>query len=442
VPVPNSSSSSSSPYLQPNLQQGKPFIPSSLPQDDAMPLPWDILQGLVQGESVIDQSVIHIRSRQEAHRLALAYGFDLTSTEDSSYLNHLLAEALHFIADRLLEPGHGEDQFASLQLSLPEHLYERDIVSLCMMASDKSLGLDSQWACAILKVLHTLIHIDYTPRLQWLEQAQEQFVQGYSNVLRYCEDANGVVLSSGDKQLLLYGVELKEHKTRDSLLMKLLSRKNNVVELIDDLMGIRLITHSIPDVLIALDILMDAQLLIFSNIKAERSRNTLIDMDEFQHLWKYSHAALKPHGETTKPAWEDLLSTLRQLEASLPAHNTFSTHNPHSDVNYRALHITTRQFVKVPSLITGKPQRVFFPYEIQCIDKAHYISNQEGDIAHSRYKHRQLQRSRRRVLGDLLPLAQRELQAPLKDEPRLKQAFTARDSMGKRNLPFDHNPPL
>jgi uncharacterized protein (TIGR04562 family) len=433
-----------SPYLQPSSH----FPYAAMGEDDTMPLPWDILQGLIQGESIIDQQVLHVQTREDAYKLALAYGFDLSQPSDARYLSHLLGESLHFISDRLLEPGLGDQQFAALNLVLPPELYERDVPQLCLMASDKSLQDLSHWACAILKVLHTLIHIEYTPRLRWLERAHEQFVSGYAHILRYREGQPGVMLGQpgGAKQLLLYGVEMKDQKTRDSLLLKLLSRKNNVVELIDDLMGVRLITHNVPDVLVALDILMDAQLLIFSNIKAERSRNTLIDLEEFQALWKHGHTRANHSGISTKgalsrkkTAWEDLLSTLTKLDASLPTHS-FLKHNPHSDDNYRALHITTRQVIHIPATETEPAQRAFFPYEIQLIDKAHYISNQEGDVAHSRYKHRQLQRGRRRILGPLLPHHLRETPETEEGDLRLKQPFEARDSMEKRNLIVGHDP--
>ena len=401
-----SKKSSESPYLQIVFEPDASHV--------ERPLPWQLLSGLVQGLSVIEQNTIQVRTSEEAHRFLMTYGYDLSDTQDAQRLHHLVQEAVSFIENRLLEAGEGETAFARLHLHVPDRFFqEAHIVNLLCLASAVPRTDDSRWACAILKVVHTLTHIEHAPRLQIIEPARHQILKGYGEIMRYDVDSEKVVIgrSGSDKQLSLYGLEIKEQKSRESLLIKLLSKKENSIELIDDFIGIRIITESIPDVLVALDILMESQLLVFSNVKAERSRNTLIALDEFQSLWQEDHPqdyTSIPHGKTTShpilPSWMDLLSTLQQLDAKLP-HNSFSRHNPNSDNNYRALHITTRQLIKVPARGDegGTLQRLFFPYEIQFIDKAHYIANQEGDIAHSRYKQRQLQRCRRRILGDLLP---------------------------------------
>jgi uncharacterized protein (TIGR04562 family) len=378
------------------------------------PLPWQLLSGLVQGLSIIEQTTIQVRTAEEAHHFLMTYGYDLSDPQDVQRLSHLVQEAVSFIENRLLEAGEGETAFARLHLHVPNNfLKQPNIVDLLCVASALPRTDQSRWACAILKVVHTLTHIEHAPRLQIIEPARQQILKGYGEIMRYDLESEKVIIgrTGSDKQLALYGLEIKEQKSRESLLIKLLSKKENSIELIDDFIGIRIITESIPDVLVALDILMESQLLVFSNVKAERSRNTLIALDEFQSLWQQYHPedypslhSEKPHAYGKLPSWMDLLSTLQQLDAKLP-HNSFSKHNPHSDNNYRALHITTRQLIKVPARGDegGTMQRLFFPYEIQFIDKAHYIANQEGDIAHSRYKQRQLQRCRRRILGDLLP---------------------------------------
>ncbi len=401
----------------PKKQQGSPYLQIVFDPETPhveRPLPWQLLSGLVQGLSVIEQNTIQVRTPEEAHRFLMTYGYDLSDTQDAQRLNHLVQEAVSFIENRLLEAGEGETAFARLHLHVPDRfLQQTNIVDLLCLASAVPRTDESRWACAVLKVVHTLTHIEHAPRLQIIEPARHQILKGYGEIMRYDLESEKVVIgrAGSDKQLALYGLEIKEQKSRESLLIKLLSKKENSIELIDDFIGIRIITESIPDVLVALDILMESQLLVFSNVKAERSRNTLIALDEFQSLWQQHHPqdypslhSEKPSPNTILPSWMDLLNTLQQLDAKLP-HNSFSKHNPNSDNNYRALHITTRQLIKVPARGDegGTLQRLFFPYEIQFIDKAHYIANQEGDIAHSRYKQRQLQRCRRRILGDLLP---------------------------------------
>jgi len=431
--MPNSS------YLYPEHQHPE----DSLHVADHL-LPWGLLSGLIQGNSVIEQGTIQVRNTEEAHRFIKGYGYDLGNADDAQTLRHLLAEAIHFIENRLLEPGEGENEFAKLKVHLPDYFLERqDIIDILIMASQVPRDSMTKWACAILKVLHTLVHIENTPRLQMVHHARRQILKEYSRIIRFTSETGKVELGrdKSDKRLLLYGVEIKEQKTRDSLLIKLLSKKDNQVDIIDDLIGIRIVTESVPDVLLALDILMDEQLIVFSNVKANRTRNTLIELNEFQALWKKHRGqdfeAIHENEEPTKRkllSWGDLLTALTQLDAKLPQ-SSFLGHNPNSASNYHALHLTTRHLVKVP-VSDSLTQRMFFPYEIQFIDKAHYIANQEGEVAHSRYKQRQLQHSRRRILGDLLPAHVRDV-AKGPNTTRLKRPFEATNSMTKRNLPLD-----
>ncbi len=380
------------------------------------PLPWQILSSLVQGLSVIEHETLSVKTSEEAHRLLKAYGYDSTDAEDMQAMALLIREAVSFIENRLLEVGEGESVFAKLNLHVPDRfLQQQGIHELLYMASETPRTENARWACAILKVVHTLIHIEQSSLLQIIEPARQQILKGYGEIMRYDLEQEKVVIGhpQSSKQLALYGLEIKEQKSRESLLIKLLSKKENSIEMIDDFIGIRIITESIPDVLVALDILMDSQLLVASNVKAERSRNTLIALEEFQNLWQKHHPSdfQKTESNTSNrlPTWYDLLNTLKKLDAKLPQHS-FSGHNPHSDNDYRAFHITTRQLIKVPArgVESGKNQRLFFPYEIQFIDKYHYLANQQGNVAHNQYKQRQLQRCRRRVLGDLLPQHFRE----------------------------------
>jgi uncharacterized protein (TIGR04562 family) len=47
-------------------------------------------------------------------------------------------------------------------------------------------------------------------------------------------------------------------------------------------------------------------------------------------------------------------------------------------------------------------ERIFFPYEIQIIDKESYQESVLGESAHTHYKQRQLFMARRRLLSTLL----------------------------------------
>ena len=148
--------------------------------------------------------------------------------------------------------------------------------------------------------------------------------------------------------------------------------------------------------------------MVFTNINANRSRNSLIQLADFKRIWELSaHPTdIQDLLATHIQSWDELVANLKQLsqtqQPSIPNLN-FTDHNPMSASDYRSLHITCRHLLRLRRVGSPKDERVFFPYELQFLDKETYLKNQQGDTAHTQYKHRQLVRSRRRVLGALLP---------------------------------------
>lgn len=395
-------------------------------------LPWEALSALVYGVSVIDLTSTPIYTYEDAVQFILSYGYDWHHPSDTEALGTLCKLSLQFIEHTLVG---SLPSYHQQQLCLPEAFKRAslDVPQLILWASQQGdrRTLESKWACAILKVLHTLVHIDNSPKLHYVRLAKEQILKAYRHVLTHDPARGGYFLHSSDKRWFvpLVNVEIKELKSRDSLLIKLLSKKSNMVEDIDDLIGIRFITHTPEDCLLALAILIEERLVVYSNTKPSRSRNSLVGIQHFKHVWE--HTAHQPHAtqlqqeQTQIHTWEALKQLMETLlesgsqpdpllphEASLPqtasqktkeqAPVSFSEHNPHSADTYRGLHITTRHLLRIRRLNQQRDERVFFPYELQFVDMASAAQNQQGDAHHSQYKQRQLERSRKRVLGELL----------------------------------------
>ncbi len=386
-------------------------------------LPWETLSAIVQGESVVDLSTMPIRSANEAYRFVQGYGYELHTPNDAQEVQQLLQQVFHFMETCLLRPREGEEAFAQLGLSIPEGLKARcDVIELLLLASQPTKTTTSLWACALLKVLHTLVHIENAPKIQYAHLAQEQICRHFKAFL-YTDKHTGALMlgkpnGTSQKQLKLVAVDVKAMKSKDSLLIKLLSKKTNMMDEIDDLIGFRIVTETPADVLLALDILQENQQMVFTNINSNRSRNSLIALEDFKQVWELSaHPTditnlLATHIQT----WDELVANLQHLgsrENSTPTATiqpvqgatagNFQHHNPHSDANYRSLHVTCRHLLRLRRAGSVRDERVFFPYELQFSDKENYFRNQQGDTAHTQYKFRQLQRSRRRVLGALLP---------------------------------------
>jgi uncharacterized protein (TIGR04552 family) len=389
-------------------------------------LPWETLTAVIEGQSVIDLSTMPVQSAPQALAFVQAYGYNLKDATDAQEVKLLTERAMLFIEQQLLRFHRSDEAALSShqrqqleRLSIPTGLKQRaDAVELLLLASQVQKTPISLWACAVLKVLHTLVHIENSPKLQFVNLAREQVLSKIQGLLSVSNDSNVILLGqpNSQKQLPLVAVDIKEMKSLDSLLIKLLSKKTNMMDEVDDLIGFRLVTETPADVLLALDILQESQLLVFTNINANRSRNSLIRLEDFQQVWEASsHPNANPNASSATETsvasnfsgiqtWEALQSALTSLGHTplSPEESSFSSHNPHSHETYRSLHITCRHLLRLRRPSSSRDERIFFPYEIQFLDKESYNHNQQGDRAHTQYKHRQLMRARRRVLGSLL----------------------------------------
>jgi uncharacterized protein (TIGR04562 family) len=294
-----------------------------------------------------------VRNRADAESLLASYGYDWQDPTQKAELVRFLEEAIHFIENRFLTPD--------WQDGCPDRIpapvrSQRDVLELLLSASTPTP--DRPWACAVLKVMHGLVHIHHHPTLPFTPVARERILSQFRAVI-------GSDNMLGDLPLVAY--QEKSLKSRDSLLLKILCKKETVADDIRDLMGVRLVTETAEDTLTALELLLKARLIVAPNIIPSRSRNTLID-------WAY---------------WQ-------QHATVLPPALAFSDHNPNSSESYRSIHITARQLIRFGGV------SLFFPYEIQLLDRANYLESMVGDSAHQAYKRRKLTAARRRVLAGVL----------------------------------------
>ena len=371
--------------------------PLSLAAKTASLFPWTTLQAMVDGVSCIDFREMPLQSRDEAEQFVLAYGYDLNDPSDALRVRVIIKEALHFLTERLL-PG-----LEALVLPQAFQHHEEEplsIIDLLMWASDEG-NPHRDWSCALLKLIHAVVHVDNALQVAQLKVARQQIIQRYRTILSHDPNSGQILLGhpSSSRCLPLYAVDIKEEKSRDSLILKLLSKKANVTESVNDMIGIRLVTQEPIDALVALDILRENKLVVFPTIDSNRSRNSLLNLDELGRAWHEQQGTLAVGPDTSS-----LVEQLRALQASEPDRD-FSDYSPVSSKAYRSIHLTCRHLLKTEAQGGLQSIRSFFPYELQLTDEANYRASLEGDSAHSQYKHRQLQVTRMRVLGALFTQA-------------------------------------
>lgn len=361
-------------------------------------LPWETLNAIIQGKSSIDLTSMPVHTREEAFNMVYNYGFDLNHPDDVAEIEGYFIEAVNFIEHRFLTASIDWEALGaspSPAETIPAPLREsRDVLDLILMASQPDHP-HRPWACALLKVIHTLVFIQNSPLYKYHHQASETILARFREVLHPQEDGS-VILQGTDRQLRLAAFEAKHHKPRESILIKLLCKKENVAENVWDLVGVRLVTLHPAEAIIAVDILREQKVLVFPNVIPSRSRNTLIDFTDFMTRYEATLADIKM-GAAELSDLQALIETFPMSPEPEVIHK-----NPLSSMFYRSLHITCRQLLRVKAANGLAEARFAFPYEIQILDNGSYEESRIGHGAHARYKLRQLMAARKRVLGTLL----------------------------------------
>ena len=392
---------------------------------------WGIMDVLIGGKSSIDLQELKVRSWQDATEFLRYYGYDPDMPADAQKIHMVICEAWNFIEQYLMpfEWSRGKQP--------PSHLlYTHDARDIILAASDlrPEVATTQAWACAVLRVMHTIAHIDGVTKYADIEAARTQVMNRFLKFVFRDQDGK---LRFGDRQtsVVLDRIEWKLRKSRESIILKLLHKKANVAETIYDLLGIRVITKKLADVMVVVKFLRDFHIVTFPNCNPSRARNSLIDVESFKHNVDMLREMLEDG--RIKP--QEFTNILQGLTKPLAVVN--SAANPHTAKGYRAVQLTCRQLIRYPNpalrwqeklrrylgekTISEQSQQIcteilqlaatepqdeqlegFFPFELQVMDEASAAQNAMGEASHDRYKQSQVKAARRRVLNRVLSLAE------------------------------------
>ncbi len=340
--------------------------------------PFEILNSFVSGNTAIDIPKLILENLAESESFLECYGYRWDHPEDRKEIEHIRAKAIEFIEVELLLDS---------PLSIPiEISAEKDIRFLLLWASDMDHDFQ-RWACAILRVAHTLAHCYSHFNERYGESIRNQIFSRFEKHLR--RENYGLFLGDG-QSIPLYNFEAKPQKPLFSVVLKLLHKSENVATDIFDRIGLRFITKNRFDALLVVRYLRIHNIIMFANVKPSRSRNTLIDLEELENeIQSLSNF-------DREEALEEIRQRVENRDYPGPPEPSY---NPYSNANYHSIQFTCRQLIRV-----NEPERArfFFPFEIQILDEQSYKKSRSGYASHELYKERQRDAARTRVLGELL----------------------------------------
>lgn len=254
---------------------------------------------------------------------------------------------------------------------VPKPVAEQDLAGIIRLAGTR--GHRQICACAILKVMHIIHHLDARELLFLLPIADEQV---FHLVERKIYRVIGTALAAKFPIVEFIG----GRKNKDSLYSKLLSKKEVTATQIYDKLRFRIVLRS-PDDLFPMLAFLHDHLYPFNYVVPGQTTNTLV------HFRAYCES--HPHLQGLAPNLQEVVEKGEDGYGLLDNHFTAPS--------YRVVHFVVDLPIRLPdSVLAEAPPEawalgrvIFVQAEIQILDQLTDQSNEMGDASHDAYKDRQ-----------------------------------------------------
>lgn len=393
---------------------------------------WETFDVVCSGKSSLDATnyLTELYEKQQVTDFLNGYGFNITDPVESAELFGIFQEALQFIKRYFLIEGNPD----GLDMKVPNYLYTiTNIADLFLAATghlnQKITKEESLWAGVVLKVMHTILHTDKDLRYRYFSTIQQQIFDRFYKFIHRDEENRLFLKNDSGVKIPLYDFQTKAKKTRDSIVIKLLHKQENVAEELFDRIGMRIITYNKLDALRVIKFFHRNHVIMINNIKPSRSQNTLVDLPllkkKIQTLYKETIRE-----QYSEEIFYSRLNTL--IENCVPT--KLHHENRHSAEEYRAIHFTGRQLIKyrnpfmasfnevrklairdkenpiaqallnLDTSAISRDVRFFYPFEVQLTDYESHLKNTQGEASHDEYKRSQLKSAMKRIFRPILEI--------------------------------------
>ena len=322
----------------------------------------EVLRLILQGGSVIDWRRLHFRDLEEVDRFLHLHLLDREDPRDEARIRAILSQAVAY-----LRSAYGYRVAAAVAVPA-------DLRTLFLLAS--GVAEPSRYrriACVVLKVMHVVHHVEarellFRTPMREADLADRVERRVLAVARRMAEAGLPVVEFQGNR------------KSRDSLVTKLLVKRESVAAQVFDRVRYRVLTRTAADVVPVLRYLSE-QLFPFNYVVPGQSENSLLPVRK------------RDRGRLDRA-------------------------NPFSEASYRALHFVVDLPVRIDDLLPPAPpgggedlgRIVFSMVELQVMDEETARRNEQGAANHRRYKKRQAVSALRRLSRGLVVPRKRKRQ--------------------------------
>jgi uncharacterized protein (TIGR04552 family) len=327
------------------------------------------IRNLLRGGSVIDWHRLYFTDRDEVDRFLRVNELDPRDDDDMRRLIELRELAVEYLERHL-------------GFQIPDEVANgiapRDLL---LVASQK--GKRRTYACIVLKVMHVMHHLAGRELLTKLPVSDDQiFHLVEDKVLRTVEELKSVGCPV---------VEFEwSRKHADSLITKLLAKKESIAADVYDKLRFRMITNSEEQLVFVMRELVQ-RLIPFNYVIPGQSVNDIIKIRETLDR---------------SPALGRFLPDITDL-AAVAADKRPSLQNEFSGPGYRVINFVADLPVRMDKFLGRAPEDplftengtiVFVLTEFQIIDSRTAENNEAGENSHEKYKERQAMRVKARLM--------------------------------------------
>ncbi|OPY10356.1 TIGR04552 family protein [Syntrophus buswellii] len=323
---------------------------------------------VLRGGSVLDWHRLDVGSLDECLAILRANGFDLEDEGDRSYLKNMRLSAIDYLTRNF--------GFSFL----PEIFNAPSAGDLMLLAAGKD-SLRRRQACVVLKVMHVLHHAEAMELKSRLNIAEHE--------LYHIVEDKAVRVIEAMKERGYPIVDFQcSRKTRDSIITKLLHKKQGNRALLYDMIRFRIVTATAEEIVPAIAYL-SIHLFPFHYTVPGESRNSIFDFRDF----------IRRHPRISRMIPEFQVDLMYENEMRGPS-------NPETNDTFR----TASFVVDIPIRLDDRQLELWAPgarlssrvvhvlAEFQIVDEASHAGNEQGEASHVRYKDRRLSRVKERLL--------------------------------------------
>lgn len=316
---------------------------------------------VLQGESVVDWHRLDLDSIEKVNRFLMLHLLDVRDPLDCERLRFIFNEAVHYLEENL-------DAAFPPDLRDPE-----DVRNIFLMASQyEGFRRRQMLSCILLKLMHVLNHLEATDLRFRSSVSEARLIElAEHRMLMHAERMR----EEGFPLVSFYG----SRKTRNSVITKLITKRESIAATIFDKLRFRLITETREDILPAI-VWLTRNVFPFNYIIPGQSHNNIATLREMT---------------LEDPRLDQLY---RAIQApSEQSERLVQERNPFSGSTYRMINFIIDFPVRIdrymrkqdPKMRVLLGRTVFVLVELQILDQETARANDQGENAHVFYKTRQ-----------------------------------------------------